>query len=108
MGRKPLQLLALGAFATGALVGGLGGGGVSAAIVAPIKADIQHLEMMNKDMVQALHAMSQSLDTMHAIINMMQTEMEVFRKVYREVYNRTLPLITDNLTLSCAKCTHPT
>lgn len=48
IGRKPLQLMALGVVLAGALMGGIMGGGVSAAMIQPIKAQLLHINQLNK------------------------------------------------------------
>ena len=40
-----------------ALLGGLMGGGVAEAVVAPIKAEIYNIQKINKKPAQALHAL---------------------------------------------------
>lgn len=44
IGRKPLQLLAAGAFMLGALVGGLMGGSIASALIAPLKVEIARFD----------------------------------------------------------------
>ena len=55
--RRPLNALAVGAFVAKALLGGLMGGGVAEAVVAPIKAEIYNIQKINKKTAQALHSM---------------------------------------------------
>ena len=62
-----------------ALLGGMMGGEVAEAVVAPIKAEIYNIQKINKKTAQALHALSSSIDSLHIMVNTMNTEMQVFK-----------------------------
>ena len=66
-----------------ALFGGLMGGGVAEAVVAPIKAEIYNIPQINKKTAQALHALSRSIDLLHIMVNTMNREIQVFREQYK-------------------------
>ena len=83
----------------GALLGGLVGGGVAEAVVAPIKAEIYNIQQINKKTAQALHVLSRSIDLIYIMENTMNTEMQVFREQYKQEYNRIRNLITPNHNL---------
>ena len=104
-GRKPLQVLAIGAFMAGALLGGLVGGGVAEAVVVPIKAEIYNIQKINKKTGQALHVLSRSIDLFHNMVYTMNTKTQVFGEQYKQEYYRTRNLITQNHNLiMCQIC----
>jgi phosphotransferase system IIA component len=67
----------------GALLGGLMGGTVAEAVVAPIKAEIYNIQKSNKKTAQALHSPSRSIDLLHIMVNTMNREIQVFREQYK-------------------------
>ena len=75
------------------------GGTVAEAVVTPSKAEIYNIQQINKKTGQALHALSRSIDSLHIMVNTMNTEMQVFREQYKQEYNRTRNLITQNRNL---------
>lgn len=82
-GRKPLQLMAVGAFLAGALLGGIMGGGVSAAMIQPIKAELLHIHKLNREVSEAIAAISNSLDALNVLSQQMRAEMEILEKEHR-------------------------
>ena len=87
-----------------ALLGGSMGEGVAEAVVTPIKAEIYNIQKINKKTAQALHALSRSIDLLHIMANTMNTEMQVFREQYKQEYNQTRSLITQNRNLIMCWC----
>lgn len=57
-----------------AILGGITGRGVAAAIVQPVKAELYCIQKINADTAKALHAVSQSIDALHTIVNTMETQ----------------------------------
>ena len=82
-----------------ALLGGSMGEGVAEAVVTPIKAEIYNSQKINKKTAQALHTLSSSIDSFHIMVYTMNTEMQAFRKQYKEEYIRKKNLITQNHNL---------
>jgi hypothetical protein len=87
----------MGVFMARPLLGDLmGGGGVAEAVVVPIKADIYHTQKINKKTAQAHHTLSRSIDSLHIMVNTMDTKMQVFRGQYEQEHSRTRNLVTQN------------
>lgn len=83
VGRKPLQLLAA-AILAGGLIGGILGGGVAAAELVPIKAEITHIQMLNKKTSEAIAAVSNSLDAINILQQQMRAEMKLIEDRFDE------------------------
>lgn len=83
-GRKLLRFLAAGAFLAGAIIGGITGGGVAATAIEPLKAEIFHIQQVNAHTAEALAVISNSLDGMHNLINLIQTEEHIFKEQTKE------------------------
>ena len=66
-----------------ALFGGLMGGGVAEAVVAHIKAEICNIQQINKKRAQTLHALPRSIDSLHVMVNTVNTKMHVFKEQYK-------------------------
>ncbi|XP_052590726.1 uncharacterized protein LOC128119759 isoform X1 [Peromyscus californicus insignis] len=96
VGRKPLQAMAVAAFMAGAILGGIMGGGVSAAMIEPIKAEIYHIQEVNKKTAEALAAISNSIDGMHTLIQTMQGEIKMSQDLYKEQFSYQAKLINTN------------
>lgn len=82
-GRKPLQLLAA-AIIAGGILGGILGGGVAAAELVPIKAELSHIQMLNKKTSEAIAAISNSLDTVNILQQQMRAEMALMEKTQED------------------------
>lgn len=83
-GRKLLQFLAAGAFLAGAVIGGIMGGGVAATMIEPLEAEIFHIRQVNAHTAEAPAVISNSLDGMHNLINLIQTEEHIFKEQTKE------------------------
>lgn len=83
-GRKLLRFLAAGAFPAGAITGGITGGGVAATVIEPLKAEMFHIQQVNAHAAGALAVISNSLDGMHNLINLIRTEEPMFKEQTKE------------------------
>lgn len=102
IGRKPLQLLAAGAFVAGAILGGIAGGGTAAAVIAPLKAEIAHIQDLNIKTGQAISTISNSLDALHMLTLTMQKEIRAQETYYKEMFNAQMKLeMTQHAELQC-------
>lgn len=99
IGRKPLQAMAVAAFMAGAILGGIMGGGVSAAMIQPIKAEIYHLQAVNKETAKAISAISDGLDAMRILTHQMAAELDLIKGEYQELNTRTIELTQTNHAL---------
>jgi hypothetical protein len=64
----------------GALLRGLIGVEIAETVAASIEAEIYNIQKINKKTAQALHALSSSIDSLHIMVNTMNTEMQAFRE----------------------------
>lgn len=82
-GRKPLQFLVLGTVLAGAIMGAITGGGVSAAMLEPIKAEIKHIQETNRMTSEALAAISDSIDSLNLLTQQMRSEIEIIKREWQ-------------------------
>ena len=72
------------------------GGGVAAAVLEPLKAEISQIQTVNSKMAQALQAISNSIDGLYTVTQTMQAEMKAFQDMYKQQYNKVINLVNQN------------